>query len=154
MSFKAAIAVVLTVAASGPALAHRLTLEVWPDTQPDHASYCTVALTGGWITVVKVRGLGMPSPYPLRWRASPREEAAMTEALQAFLAQDLVSVDPHAARQPPAPFVTVTWMTRLDDRMASGLYIQSGLPLPLPLADATSALGLTRACGLSAKAVE
>mgnify|MGYP003563469250 FL=1 len=78
----------------------------------------------------------------------------MLTALRAFLAEDLSSVDPYVSRLPPAPFVTVTWMTTLDENMATGLYIQSGLPLPPPLANVASTLGLTKACGLSAKAVE
>jgi hypothetical protein len=155
MSLKALILAILPVLASLPADANRLTLEVWPDNRPDHASFCTVALAQGWITVVQVRGVGMPAPYPARWRASAPEEQAMLTALEAFLARDLTSVaSPYVSRLPPAPFVTVTWMTTLDDNMATGLYIQDRLPLPPPLAEVAQQLGLTKACGLSARTAE
>jgi hypothetical protein len=154
MSFKALVLSVLPALVADPGLSNRLTLEVWPDAVPEHATFCTVALSNGWINVVQVRGVGLPAPYPVRWRATSAEEHAMLTALHAFLAGELVSVDPYVSRLPPAPFVTVTWMTTLDDNMATGLYIQNGLPLPAPLADVARTLGLAKACGLSAKAVE
>lgn len=154
MSIKALVLSILPALAPASALSNRLTLEVWPDARPDHATFCTVGLSGGWITVVQVRGVGLAAPYPVRWRATSPEEQAMMTALHAFLAEDLVSVDPYVSRLPPAPFVTVTWMTTLDDNMATGLYIQNGLALPPPLANVAKALGLTKACGLNATAAE
>jgi hypothetical protein len=149
MSFKVLIAG--TIATAGfPAAANRLTLEVWPDTQPDHAVFCSVSLVNGWITLVQAHGLGLPAPHPLRWRASQTEDTAMTAALQAFLSGELVSVDPYGSRLPPPPFVTITWMTTLNDDMATGLYIQSGLPLPTALDTVLTELALDQACGLSA----
>lgn len=154
MSIKALILSILSALVPAPALANRLTLEVWPDARPDHATFCTVGLSGGWITVVQVRGVGLPAPYPVRWRATSLEEQAILTALHAFLAEDLLSVEPYVSRLPPPPFVTVTWMTTLDENMATGLYIQNGLLLPPALANVTKALGLSKACGLSAKAAE
>jgi hypothetical protein len=151
---KALINCLAVLAANSPASANRLTFEAWPDANPANAAFCSVALSDGWFTLVQVQGAGLPAERPLRWRASDREEDAMTAALQAFLARDLVSVDPYESRLPPAPFVTVTWMTTLDDQMATGLYIQPGLPLPPVLADMAAALGLGQACGLTAKAAE
>jgi hypothetical protein len=145
---------VAAVATALPANANRLTFEVWPDADPAHASFCSIALAGGWLSLVQVKGSGLPSPRPSRWRASSREEETLTAALQAFLAGDLELVDPYLSRLPPAPFVTVTWMTTLDDTMATGLYIQPGLPLPPVLADLSAALGLGETCGLTAKAAE
>ncbi len=133
-----------------PAHANRLTFEVWPDASPDHAVSCTFALTDGWISLVQVKGAGMPGPEPMRWRASQPEVEALTTSLQALVGGELGSVNPYLSRQPPAPFLSVTWMTRLDDRLATGLYIQPGLALPDPLSRTLASLGLARPCGFSA----
>ena len=143
-----------TLVAALPASANRLTFEVWPDASPDHVISCSVTLADGWISLVQVRGAGMPGREPFRWRASMAEVEAVSSSLQAFVGGKLGSVDPYLARQPPAPFLSVTWMTRLDDRLTTGLYIQPGLTLPYPLSDALASLGLSRACGLTAKAAE
>lgn len=137
-----------------PAQANRLTFEVWPDASPDHVTSCTFALMDGWISLLQVKGAGMPGSSPMRWRASDTEIEALASSLQAFVGGDLGSVDPYRARQPAAPFLSVTWMTRLDNRLATGLYIQTGLVLPGPLSESLASLGLGRACGLSAKADE
>ena len=78
----------------------------------------------------------------------------VSDSLQAFVGGELGSVDTYVSRLPPAPFLTVTWLTRLDDRLATGLYIQSGLALPAPLSATLTSLGLTRPCGLTARAAE
>jgi hypothetical protein len=145
---------VTIVAAALPACANRLTFEVWPNPDPTSATFCSVALSGGQLSLVQAKGAGLPTPEPLRWRASEPEQEAMTAALQAFLTGELVSVDPYVSRLPPAPFVTVTWMTTLDDHMATGLYIQPGLTLPPVLADMAQSLGLAQTCGLTARAAE
>jgi hypothetical protein len=142
------------ILAAMPVFANRMTFEVWPDASPDHVISCTFALTDGWISLVQVKGAGMPSPEPMRWRASRAEVDALSDSLQAFVGGELGSVDPYASRQPPAPFLTVTWMTRLDDRLATGLYIQPSLSLPSPLSATLASLGLDQPCGLSAKAAE
>ena len=143
-----------TLVAALPASANRLTFEVWPDASPVHVMSCSVMLTDGWISLVQVKGAGMPRPEPFRWRASMAEIDAMSDSLQAFVGGALGSVNPYLSRQPPAPFLSVTWMTRLNDRQTTGLYIQPGLTLPYPLSDALASLGLNRACGLTAKAAE
>jgi hypothetical protein len=137
-----------------PVCANRLTFEVWPDASPDHMVSCSFAVADGWISLVQVEGVGMPGPKPMRWRASDAEEDAMASGLQALVGGQLGSVDPYQSRQPPAPFVSVTWMTRLDDQLASGLYVQTGLALPAPLLQTVASLGIDRACGLNAKVVE
>lgn len=142
------IAAILTAL---PACANRLTFEVWPDSSPDHMVSCTFAVSNGWISLVHVSGAGMPGPEPMRWRATRAELEAVTSGLQALVAGDLGSVDAYHSRQPPAPFLSVTWMTRLDDQLASGLYLQPGLDLPAPLSRTLVSLGLDRPCGLSAK---
>ncbi|MFM7445819.1 MAG: hypothetical protein ACKO2N_18255 [Tabrizicola sp.] len=142
---------IATAVAALPACANRLTFEVWPDASPDHVVSCTFAVADGWISLVQVTGLGMPAPQPMRWRATRTEVDAVSTGLQALVAGDIGSVDPYRSRQPPAPFLSVTWMTRLDDQLASGLYIQPGLNLPAPLSRTLASLGLDRPCGLSAK---
>ncbi|MFM7332882.1 MAG: hypothetical protein ACKO1H_00490 [Tabrizicola sp.] len=134
-----------------PACANRLTFEVWPDASPDHVVSCTFAVADGWISLVQVTGLGMPAPQPMRWRATRTEVDAVSTGLQALVAGEIGSVDPYRSRQPPAPFLSVTWMTRLDDQLVSGFYIQPGLDLPAPLSRTLASLGLDRPCGLSAK---
>jgi hypothetical protein len=142
------------IAAASSVFANRMTFEVWPDTSPDHAVFCSVALSDGWISLVQVTGAGMPGPQPMRWRASSAEVEALSDSLQAFVGGELGSVDPYASRQPPAPFLTVTWMTRLDDRLTTGLYIQRSLILPEPLQETLTSLGLDQPCGLTSKVGE
>jgi hypothetical protein len=137
-----------------PVHANRLTFEVWPDASPDHIIACTVALEDGWISLVQIEGAGMPNPQPMRWRASRAETEAVFDSLQALIVGEPGSVDPYRSRQPPAPFLSVTWMTRVDAALTSGLYIQPGLTLPGPLSQTLSRLGLDRPCGLSATAAE
>lgn len=143
-----------TMVAALPAFANRLTFEVWPDASPDHVVSCTFALSDGWISLVQVKGAGMPGPNPMLWRASRAEVEAVSQSLAAFVAGELASVDPYASRQPPAPFLSVTWMTRLDGQLATGLYVQPGLALPGSLSQTLASLGLGRTCGLTAKADE
>jgi hypothetical protein len=140
--------------AATPVCANRLTFEVWPDASPDHTVACTVALEDGWISLVQITGAGMPGPQPMRWRASRAETDAVFDSLQALLVGSLASVDPYQSRQPPAPFLSVTWMTRVDASLTSGLYIQPGLSLPAPLSQTLASLDLDRPCGISATAAE
>jgi hypothetical protein len=140
--------------AAVPSFANRLTLEVWPDASPDHVVSCTFSLSDGWISLVHVRGVGMPGETVMRWRASTTEVEALTDSLQALVGGRITSVDPYGSRQPPAPFLSVTWMTRLDNHLATGLYLQPGLALPDPLSATLGSLDLGRPCGLSAKAAE
>jgi hypothetical protein len=140
--------------AATPVCANRLTFEVWPDASPDHTVACTVAFKDGWISLVQITGAGMPGPQPMRWRASRAETDAVFESLQALVVGSVASVDPYQSRQPPAPFLSVTWMTRVDASLTSGLYIQPGLSLPAPLSRTLASLGLDRPCGLSATAAE
>lgn len=142
------------ILAAAPATANRLTFEVWPDASPDHTVACTVAFKDGWISLVQITGAGMPNPQPMRWRASRAETDAVFDSLQALVGGTVASVDPYQSRQPPAPFLSVTWMTRVDASLTSGLYIQPGLTLPMPLSRTLASLGLDRPCGLTAKGDE
>lgn len=140
--------------AAAPVTANRLTFEVWPDASPDHVISCTFALSDGWISLVQVKGSGMPEREPMRWRATHADVKALSDSLQALVGGDLPSIDPTGSREPPAPFLTVTWMTRLNGTLASGLYMQPGLVLPGTLSDTLISLGLDRPCGLTARAAE
>ena len=140
--------------AASPPWANRLTFEVWPDASPDHAVFCSVLLRDGWISLVRVTGAGLPNAHPMRWRASRAESEALLDSLLALLSGRIASIDPTGSREPPAPFLTVTWMTRLDGRLASGLYMQPGLALPGPLGRTLAVLGLDKRCGVSATAGE
>jgi hypothetical protein len=142
------------LAAASPASANRLTFEVWPDASPDHTIACTVALEDGWISLVQIEGAGMPRPEPMRWRATPAETDAVFDSLQALIIGKPGSVDPYSSRRPPAPFLSVTWMTKVDASLTTGLYIQPGLRLPSPLSRTLASLGLDRSCGLSATVAE
>lgn len=142
------------LAAAAPSHANRLTFEVWPDASPDHTVACSVALQDGWISLVRITGAGLPGSQPMRWRASQAETEALFEGLLALAVGRPGSVDPYASRQPPAPFLSVTWMTRIDRSLTSGLYIQPGLTLPQPLSQTLARLGLDEACGLNATAAE
>jgi hypothetical protein len=148
-----ALCLTATIAAT-PLHANRLTFEVWPDASPDHTIACSVAYQDGWISLVQITGLGLPRPEPMRWRASRAETDAVFDSLQALVVGDPGSVNPYLSRQPPAPFLTVTWMTRVDADLTTGLYIQPGLILPGPLSETLASLGLDRPCGLSARAAE
>ena len=144
----------VAICAALPAHANRLTFEVWPDASPDHVVSCTFALSDGWISLVQVKGAGMPNPQPMRWRASQAEVDALSDSVQALIGGELHATDPTGSREPPAPFLTVTWMTRLDGSFASGLYMQPGLQMPGPLSHTLTSLGLTRPCGPTARGAE
>ena len=137
-----------------PVAAHRLTIEVWRNASPDAVVSCSIALENGWISLVQVTGAGLPGPQPMRWRASRAETDAVFDSLQALVAGALGSVDPYASRQPPTPFFSVTWMTRVDDALTTGLFIQPGLSPPRTLSQTLASLGLDQPCGLSATAAE
>lgn len=137
-----------------PADANRMTFEAWSDASPDHVVACTFALADDWISLVQAKGLGKPSPTPMRWRATKAEVDALSAGLQALVGGQLGSVDAYGARQPLAPFLSVTWMTRLDDRPVTGLYLQHGLVLPASLRHALASLGVEQSCGFSAKVDE
>ena len=70
----------------------------------------------------------------MRWIVRKAEELAVLQALQALVSGDLQGVDIYNSRLPLAPYVTVTWSTRVSDVPTSGLYVQKGLDLPPLLA--------------------
>ena len=126
-----------------------LTFAIWPDANPAHSIACRVELFHGQIIAVEVRGTGMPARRALRWPAGLAERAALRQALGAFLTGDLPSVEPYGSRVPPAPYVTVTWSTLLNDAPVSGLYLQHDLTLPGPLAGVLRAVIPGSGCDLA-----
>ena len=111
-----------------------LTFEISPDHSPDHEVSCRIELHGHEMNVLEVRGAGMPPAHPMRWTVRKAEELAVLRALQALVSGDLAGVDIYNARLPLAPYVTVTWSTRVSGVPTSGLYVQKGLDLPPVLA--------------------
>ena len=78
----------------------------------------------------------------------------MLDSLLALPEGDIASVAPTGSREPPVPFLTVTWMTRLNGTLASGLHMQPGLALPGTLGRTLALPGLENRCGFSARAAE
>lgn len=123
------------------AAANTLTFEIWPSSDPDLTTSCTVSLSHGRFTALEVRGLGLPPAATLRWYADRAETSALVQALQSLVSGDLASAQPIiTSRLPAPPFITATWMATLDTGLASGLYIQPGLTLPPVLATAITTL--------------
>ena len=116
-----------------PGYSDVLTFGIWPSSNPASGVSCRIELKSGQINVVEVRGTGMPPKRPLRWPVRRGEEVAVLASLAALISGDLPSVDIYQSRSPPAPYVTVTWSTTVDEMQVSGLYIQSGLALPATL---------------------
>lgn len=107
-----------------------LTFGIFPTSNPAASVSCRIELRAGQINVVEVRGIGMPPKRPFRWPVRRAEEKAILSALQALISGDLPGVDAFATWQPPAPYVTISWSTTVNDERVSGLYIQPGLELP------------------------
>lgn len=137
----ALLALCLCASAGAPVAANTITFEIWPTTDPDTTVSCTIALSRGRFNMLEVQGLGMPAARPVHWFANEAEIAVLVAALQALVSGDLASVRPIiTSRLPAPPFVTATWMARLDTGLASGLYIQPGTGLPPALAGAIHSL--------------
>ena len=66
----------------------------------------------------------------------------------------LAWISGQAAELPSLPAQAQARQPTLDDRLATGLYIQPGLALPDPLSRTLASLGLARPCGFSATAGE
>lgn len=117
------------------ALSDVLTYEIWPSSDPASIVSCRIELKSGQINVVEAKGTGMPPRHGLRWPVRKVEELAMIAALQSLVSGELPSVDTYTARLPPAPLVTVSWSTRVNDALTTGLFVQDGLTLPVLLSN-------------------
>ena len=117
------------------AAANSLTIELWPSTDPSQTISCAIALTAGRFSAVEVKGHGQPPLRPMQWYATEIEIAALNTALQSLISGDLTAEVMQTTRMPAPPYFSVTWLANVDDRIAAGLYIQSGLDLPAPLSD-------------------
>ena len=101
-----------------------LTFNLWPTGNPSGNLSCLIVMANGQITMVEVRGTGMPPRHPMRWPIRPEEEAAVLSALQALIIGDLVGADVYAAPSPQPPYLTLTWSTKVNGARVSGLYVQ------------------------------
>lgn len=111
-----------------------LTLNLWPDANPETSVLCTISLSDGQLSTIEAKGLGLQNPHPLHWWASPAEEAAFLAGIEALIAGEIPSVSPLQAPRPAPPFLTVTWMTNLDGQIVIGRYTARDLSLPAKLA--------------------
>lgn len=127
-----AVLCALTLALAGPAQGHALTLSV--ASADGTIVSCAISLVSGWINAVESTGHAAPGARPLRWRAREDETRAFALALQSFVAGDLPTTDPRAARLPPPPYLTATWVTTLDGHTVVGRYTQAGIRPPDTLA--------------------
>lgn len=116
----------LPVAARGDVL----TFGIFPSSDTAISVSCRIELRAGQVTVVEVRGAGMPPRAPYRWPVRGPEETAILHALQALISGDLPGVEPYGSRTPAAPYVTVAWSSTVNGQRISGLYLQSGITLP------------------------
>lgn len=133
------LAVALVLMVPAPALAHSLSVTLWPSADPDSTLRCAVHLDAGRMRVVQARGPGVGERVAI-WAPNAAEEAAMMAALAGFVTGSLPSIDPRDPGQPPPPYVSVTWITRLDGQVLAGRMVQPGLDLPPLLAEAVDRL--------------
>ena len=120
---------VLALLAPAPALAHSLSLTLWPSSDPEAVLRCAVHLDAGRMRVVQGRGPGAGERVVV-WAPTAEEQTVMMAALAAFVAGDLPVVAPTEPAQPAPPFVTVNWITRLDGDVLAGRMVAPGLDLP------------------------
>ena len=112
------------------ALSDVLTFGIFPTSNPASSVSCRIELRAGQINVVEVRRIGMLPDHPFRWPVRRAEEKAVLSALQALISGDLPGVENYTLRQPPAPYVTISWSSTVNGARVSGLYMQAGLTLP------------------------
>ena len=117
-----------------------LTFEIRPSADLTKNMSCRIELRDGLIIAVAINGVGMPPRHAMRWPVRRGEAAAIGDALAAFIAGDLPSVEIHTSHGPPPPYVSVIWSTQVSGVRMSGQYFQSGLDLPPPLARAIDAV--------------
>ena len=110
------------------AQAHSLSLTLWPSDDPEAVIRCAVHLDAGRMRVVQARGPGVGERVVV-WAPTAAEEAVMMAALAAFVSGDIAGVAPTDPAQPAPPFVTVTWITRLDGQVLAGRSVTAGLDL-------------------------
>lgn len=133
---KALAALVLAgTLAAAPAPGHMITVEMHPSDDPTRTVGCAVILDGDFIRLAETAGLiARPMP-PLRWIATPEEEAAILRALAAFVTGEIPGIAPLGSRTPSPPYVTVNWTARTTGGLQSGYWHRPGLDLPPALDD-------------------
>ena len=115
------------------AAADVLTFEIRPGNDPTKNLTCRMELRDGLIIAVEVDGIKIPH-QAMRWPVRRAEAAALGDAMAAFVAGDLPSVEAYTSHPLPFPYISVTWSTRVSGAPMSGFYFQPGLDLPPPLA--------------------
>ena len=125
----AALAAGLALCPAPPVAAHSLLITLWPSRDPGEVLRCALHMEGGRMRMVQARGQGAGEPM-MAWAPDAAEEAVMMAALAAFVSGDLPSIPPTDPGQPPPPYLTVSWITRLDGEVAAGRMVAPGLALP------------------------
>ena len=116
------------------ARADSVAFQIWPDRNAENVVTCRIELRAGQIVALEFTGSGAPPGLVMRWPVRKAEEAAVLHTLQALISGDLPTEDPYTSRVPLPPYVMVTWSTKVNDSLLTGLYIQQGLDLPPVLA--------------------
>ncbi len=127
-------ALVLALLLCRPAQADSIAFQIWPNRNANDVVTCRIELRSGQIVVFEYKGVGPPPSLIMRWPVRKSEETAMLHVLQALISGDLPSIDPYKLQVPMPPFVMVTWSTRVNDRLLTGLYLAKDLDLPPILA--------------------
>jgi hypothetical protein len=117
-----------------PARGDSIAFQIWPSRNSQDLVTCRIELRGGQIVAIEYRGSGAPPALIMRWPVRRAEEIAILHVLQALISGDLPGVDPYSSRVPLPPYVMVTWSSRVNDRLVTGMYLQKGLDLPPILA--------------------
>ena len=110
--------------------AYVLTFGLFPSSNPSTIISCRIELRSGQISVVEVRGVGMPPRRPYRWPVRRAEDIAVLRALQALVRGDLPGVEVNSFLPPPAPYASINWSTKFNGVSVFMLYLQSGTTLP------------------------
>src|SRR5512137_855071 len=112
------------------AFCHSLTVNLWPESDPDSAIFCTLSLSAGQLSAVEAKGLGLENPRALRWWASAADTSAFLGGMQALIDGRVPSENPLYAPRPAPPFLTVTWTANVNGQIVSGRYTATDLALP------------------------
>jgi hypothetical protein len=130
------VKVISAAALALPSLAapNTLTVNLWPDSNPETSVFCTISLADGQLSAVEAKGLGLQNPRPLHWWASVADQSAFLTGIEALIAGEIPSVNPLDAPLLAPPFLTVTWISNLDGQISSGRYTTRDLSLPKKLA--------------------
>lgn len=117
----------------GLALANTLTVNIWPDADPESAIFCSLTLHQGRLVALQAKGLGLQNPRAVSWWANEADTSAFLDGVQALVTGAVPSGNPNLAPRPQPPFLTVTWMANLDGQISTGRYVAQDLQIPQEL---------------------